>query len=508
MQRNKTKLILKTSIITFVFIIFITLINWLFQHGKIQISLPENVTSVSLLSDSRVEVYNIKNSKNFSKIVKKGHYTVLVKSTLAENEFVGAVDVSGFLETSSLKISFSPQKQRSFIGDNPRECSRFISDKLISYPCRGQFIDTVIHSSANQDSPTQTHNIYEEIQKNNDFSDFTETGSIEAVIENDNSLLVLSRASTGGIGEHNLFKVNIINNNISVDLTKSIDRLSERVGLSSIVNDGNILLYNLQRGVFYTGSSFDTLTETIPNIRPNKGYSVDGLDYNKNKHFLVTMKRNAKNERFVSSPDDKSILEIIDDNPKQTTLNFNVDKARFCGQYICVLGVNKNFYIYDYSFNEMLFLSNVADFKPTDESVFVVGNEGILNINTDSLSGNSVYSFGNYKYNGLSIDDNNIIVSVSYKNKKSALLLSSEPVSEYKIDKIIQPLQDNPYIKAVSVYKNYIFISPELGELEYNPTKGFLDYKPEATTEAKNAIFPLIKSLKLEENGYKVTVVI
>ena len=142
----------------------------------------------------------------------------------------------------------------------------------------------------------------------------------------------------------------------------------------------------------------------------------------------------------------------------------------------------------------------------TKNLLSAVTKNGLLAFDITSRTGSYLYSFGDYTFGNVQKNNDDYIISiVDINSKKSALLLTPSASNTDSIDKKIYSLQKDPAASKVSIYKNFIYIVPEHGELINDPNSNTFIYDPTITKKSIAALSIALDNLKIDRTKYTIT---
>ena len=488
-------------------ILLVTFIFYLiYSYSFISISVNEAVESqieyqlVAQGSDS-VNTFNSDNT-SVRKLVKRGNYEL--KVTQGNKNSFSVVSVGGFLQTKEVQRTLIAEKQRSFIGNNPSPCVFYTNNLLYSFACNSSNTSISQHVPATKDLPTY-------IKKTNDLL----LGNIDGVVRlhNGSYVAVVTPPANSDILEspyvlYDITKEGRLDKGRPIELPDidgvRYNYLAYKDGLVAVDNNKNIFF------VPVSGQSVSLL--------PVDGPSTDSL-------FTSLFQTDSQTLSVVYNnlPDDE-ISDEAGDLPSQSEIviyandqnqRFTFEKGYFGGQ---VCGENRlcmwsdSLDVYDTVSNtpKLLFsVHNINNVTVNDSAVTIVRDDGIISINTVVDPGVGSFEFVNTGYDICgtnSIGQDTILCLINKRQQKQALFVNSSADIVSPIDSQIATLFDVPEIKDISIYKNYIFITPELGEPTYNQRSGNFEYNDTVKSVVSKKIQDAIKNSGLNQDQYTVVI--
>jgi hypothetical protein len=196
-------------------------------------------------------------------------------------------------------------------------------------------------------------------------------------------------------------------------------------------------------------------------------------------------------------------------NFQHYTLPKRYVSADFCGSQICLLDGSKTLDVYSLSGSKAKLsfsLSGVQAIKNIGDSFLVVNQNGVINFDTASRTGYFEYSLGDYKFCGLQQNTATayLLCVINNKGNKAALRIDETTTDKGSIDKKVAQLQKRTEINIVSIYKNYIYISPNLGPLTYQASISGFGYDPSTQKRVNEEIRTDITNAGIDINTYRV----
>lgn len=499
-QKNIKGLIVFISIIAAI----ILAVLWVYNHAFIQVSVPgvgDEKLSYKLINQKTGNVTNIESSSgSIKKLVQKGRYEVLVSGQ--EKSHYLLANTGSFLSTSKVEAKLEPEKARTFIGNNPDPCMYFDQNILFSYSCGGTYGDLKIHSPASASTPTFTETA------NNALIDLPLGGL--AKISGQDTVLLGGQADA----EPELRTSRLID--LKADFNPTISNKLSDLGTEKFFE-----AIEYQNGLLAYASGFDQIFHyENPSSTPKKieipkpednNLSAVSLDALGSRIVVVySDKVETADAHEQSSNKGKTSVQLYESGKtKSFEFKSHYNQARLCGdKHLCQL-VDKQVVVFDISGDKAIeqFRINGAETIDSDQNtLLVVKEEGVLAIDVTKRTGSFHYTLGGYKVCGSkSVNTGGYALCViSPKNTKSALYINSKQNNSDSIDKKILPLLSQSYISDVSIYKSFIYISPELGEPEYNAAINGYVSNPAVRQRVGNDIEKLINESGIDRSHYTV----
>lgn len=483
MEDKTRKKLVTWGLVGIVLLFIATIVHWFFTTSYIVITTQSSSDSIS---------YNILNQKNkksdiedsrqktIKKRVKKGDYEVLVKSD--GRSFFKVIKTSGFLSKTIVNATLESEKYREFVGDNPGPCAHYDSI-LFSYACTGDLSDLSVHVPATKDIPTSTLSIQS--------ADF-ENASIGGVIKLGSKRYVYTQAPV----EHEvtekqslLLEIDDQLNTLSTTALKGIPTISDQ--RIQRHKDGFLIYSNVSNEANYFKDK-DGQPEKIA-VRPysGEGFSSVGTIASEDKvaAIYINSEQNQENQDSQETKKGKTALSIRANNQdSEYEINKYYTKALFCGKdYICFQS-GQELFIYqigDSKLKELYKITNVTDFNIKDETLYISRDREIISLKLSTKIGSINYSFGSYSNCGISMNSATgyLVCIINKSSDRSMIAINTSKDNSTNIDKKIFELSEKPDIEHITVYRNFIKITPNTGSPVYNPTTK--NYEPVPAIRAK-----------------------
>jgi hypothetical protein len=502
------KKVLFFSIVVAVVSILLYLSFLFFQHGKIVLVLPEGQKTITIASDDNKYVHTVTSSEvYFEKYLRSSNYNLTVQTEKNSGTFFKVVDISGRLSVNNVDVVLVQESGRSFIGDNPRSCSEIIKETLLTYVCNGPLSSMVMHVPATNSLPTYTKSLQSQLERKVTDTDTPNIGSVQAIINNNNELLVLTHKIEFGQGFHNVYSIGLSNNSFVFKFMYSVDSLIASKKYRSTIDNGSVVLYSDDYSSFYRGKTFNDLVAFNPISSVIDGNKMTSFDYVNGK-ILASYTTQPLDYKNITQESTDTRL-VFNEGEKEVTkiLPFFSTKVEICGLSICAVDTNNTLRIYDLGLNMITSFTDVKDFTSVGSNLYIAVNNQLLTLNTENLEGNIAVDFGGYSFGGMSKSNSGIILTLDSGNKQHALQISDKFKGQY-FDKLVLPFFDSSeiYINSASIYGSKLFVSPELGERVYNSTTGTYKYSETIKEQARKNIEALIDVTDIQKSGIDVFV--
>ena len=481
------------------------LLSWLNSHSfiNIRVNTPLTEEFSYVLVDQETKKSTVINSKSptLKKLVKKGTYEVLVSSR--ETSYFSVVSTKPFLKTTEIKSNLQQEKSRAFVGNNPGPCMHYGQNLLFTYACGADYDSLAVHSPASADTPTTTltpPSVLPEV-------------AIGGTVNLAGKDLILLSNVVGGESEqsHSLY-----------DLTPDL-RLIHHAALLGLEPAKSYNVSQRGQGFLAYDSSFQDIISYDANAASPQKIDIDRPD----NEELAGQQISTDGELIaVAYSDPNRVLDSVDEaaiqNTEKTavqvyasgqTKSFLFDGSYYLAQlcaakYLCLVQ-DRELVVYDIGGKEakpVVRIGNVYNIKTVGDKLLVVRYDGVLEFDIASRSGSMQYSYGAYSPCGVETAQNPgyVLCLTNPRKDKVAIYIDPSQDNVDSIDKKLLALLDQPYISAISAYRSFIYISPELGEPEYDePSKGFAP-NPEIKQKTTQDINKIIKELGINPSLYSI----
>ena len=462
---------------------------------KIVVNNQQQNTGISytFINQAGKTISKIKSSQNvINKRLPRGRYEVEI--TQSDKSYTVATQTHGLFSTVTLNANLQQEKTRAFVGNNPAPCMSYVGGVLVSYTCGGSYLSAKIHVPATANTPTYAVAI----------SGYSVNGNIEGGANTKEGALVLVRsASDESGGSYFIYQVDSGFHPLSsirlagLSTGKTPYMVAHKDGF--IVYDGSF-----SQAAYY--ASLSSAPQNIPLGKPEeKNLSASSIAFDPGSTKALALYSSAGNGAKGSS----EAIVGQNNNFQHYTFRQRYVSADFCGTQICLLGSSKTLDVYSLSGSKAKLsfsLSGVQAIKNIGSSFLAVNQNGVINFDTASRTGYFEYSFGDYKFCGLQQDTASayLLCVINNKGNKAALRIDGMTANKDSIDKKVAQLQKRTEINIVSIYGNYIYISPNLGQLAYQPSIGGYGYDPATQKKVAGEINADIKNVGIDTSVYTV----
>jgi hypothetical protein len=487
---------LKKWVLLFVIAAFLLIIFVFAKNSSFIVVQAESSSSTQAtieVTDPAGKVKQLKSTAGKKRVrVGVGDYGIAVKE--GNKSYFEAVKTKGFFRSISVAAKTQPEKRRTFVGNNPNLCMEYLTSKLISYACSDRFENISMHVPATATTPTY-------VLKNPNKSI---GGFVEGMVKTSSGTLVLVKQNAVGDeeGSHTIFTVddNLAASNLHVltdlDVNTSYYLTGYREGF---------LTYSQTRGEALYYASLASKPEPIKLEAPeDTNFSINGVATRGSSILLLySQPADGKSKKQASE------IRITSGGAWKTFgLKNNYTEARLCGQNKVCAVANETMDVYDVATEKPKLLysvKNAISIKNDGNELLVIRSSDVLRLDVEKRAGFIDYSFGDYSFTALQPEPSGYIVSMTNnKGKKVALLIDGELSNEDSIDKKVAELQKNGAVRDVSAYGNFIYVSPETGELKYIDSLGEFGYDPLVVKQKNTEINQVVSKIGIDRNKYTI----
>lgn len=479
----KNKYVWITGVVIVV-IILLLVINWIINSAFIDITVINSKTGeykYSFLNQSGNKSNEVKTNKdNIKQLVGSGNYEVLTQQS--DNSFFTIVKTNNFLSSIYIDATLKPQNYRTFVGNNPDQCMSYVNNVLVSYGCDSLLANARVHIPATATLPTYTSTTRGQ----------GPAGYYEGIFDTKNGSFALSQIpQSSEFGQTHI--LNRLGDNFKAVDSINITKLNPSTRYFSKPFKNGFIAYDSRFSEIQYFPEVSDKSNNITGIIPDGSYSPISLD--------------TQNESVLTSYAKKS-QTIIYINTNNNIITINIDKPYskiiYCGErYLCMKNNNKmDVYLLNNNKADFQYsVVNISDMLNLKSGFFFTNNDGVINFNLESRSGYLSYYFGDYKFNSIIATSSNLAYVLNVTNTKGnkvALLVDPAKENNNNIDKKILDLQNNQYIKALSIYGNYITIVPNI------PQSSGKNFDQTKVNEINQKIQQSINSSNIDQKQYTI----
>lgn len=497
----------KKIILGSVLLVLFIVLGWISTHGYIEI-VPESTNSIdyTLIGPAAGKSTNFKASGSIKKLIKKGQYQLLAQH--AETSYYAITRAGGFLGKTTVNTKLEPEKARKFIGDNPGNCMYYFEPVLATDLCGD--VDGDVYSHLNFHIPATAQQPTYTLKKRGSID-----GVIEGVITTNQGTLAILR-SLNGDGHAGY----IVNKDLSVAKTIQMSGLDKNKTYSLQPYKEGFIVYDKSLSPILYYASLEAKPLVINVTRPKDNMqqpfavkTQGDLLITEYSDDLEDLASASGSEAIIKKPAKKTNVTIVvsnNDQSQEYSFKKRLSSFGLCGAgKMCLLDTKQNLDVYDITDKKprLLFTTSSVDHLDISKNgLAVISNaHGLLGLNVDTQEGFLQYSFGDYASCAAQVTAKGYILCVKNNNGKTrALLVDAETNNTDSIDKKITQLSKQPDIKTVSIYDKYLFISPILGSVSYQPSTKSFGYDPAVTAGVNGRIKQAVDVAGIDRKTYKV----
>lgn len=436
-------------------------------------------------------------SSPLRRIVAKSTYEIMAQRDSLSSFAI--VETKGFFRTTAHDAVFNAESSRQFVGSNPAPCMHY-TGILYSYVCAGSLDSLMIHIPGTADVPTYTENNRAYIED-----------EVESLLRIEGADYVLTRAfDAEGESTHIAYR---LEGGIVEGSGTELQGLDATLLYHFIAYGRGFLAYDENFGslMYFTslGSSPTQIKLAGPTSDKLKPYWLDA----KNETILIAYSDNVGGEDADIHDEEANVSTQVEVHYAGSSKYLEFDDRQYrrvllCGtQKICMLS-GEWVYVHDISGSKPKLLYKVGGVRSVtafDDRLLVAREQELLLLDIESGRGYKDYSLGSYQFCGLqSQPDSYLVCLINSRSKKMALLITPGQPDTDGIDKKVEKLLALPEVADISVYKQFVYISPEAGELKFIPSLDGYGYDPEKKAEAAKKIYEATLHLDISKNGYRV----
>jgi len=458
----------------------------------------------NILNQSNGKSNEVKTTKSsISKSVKKSNYEILV--TQGEKSAWTTVKSGGFFKKTRLSVELKPEKNRQFVGYNPSYCMNYIGQVLTSYTCDDSFSNIKIHVPATANQATYTMNVSTNVQ-----------GNVRGIINTQLGPVALVRFFLAD-SDASAYAAYVLGAGLLPAQTATLSGLNPDKVYDIQPYKNGFLAYSDDFSDVKYYASLTTSPESVSIEKPG--------NTNIKPYLLRTMGdsvvlASSDKAEFEARSDPKAIGKVNsviavhkDGKTKQFSFNRQFVSAEACGNNkLCLLNTANNdkmqLFVYDIGDDtpkQLFVLNNITSIQNTDVGLLALSDTRILNLDVDNKTGFVEYSFGDRKFCGLQKDVGGyLLCQTNTKGVNAVLRIDQTSNNSDSIDKKVAGLEKMSEVKNVSVYGQFLFISPDLGELVYDNSLGFFNYDPSVKQSVNDKISHQIDVLGVDRNTYHI----
>ena len=504
MDLNNFKSRVKKGAILVCFLALGTVIfSYISTHAYIDIQLKN-------AKEATIDLYSDNDKKNTNILVRDGHVKRFIKKgtygfTISSNDssYVQLVAVGGYFSTTHVEAALVPEVARTYIGDDPSYCMIYDGAVLVSNNCAGSYGTQKSHVPATKTTPTHivTTPLEEAIE-----------GSIKTT---EGSLVMVNRPFSDLLSIHSIYTMQTDTDGISrprastdlptLDVSKTYKIMAHKTGFI-VYDDSYRELY------YYSSLSASRSPQKLSATANDKSLSPVGMNSQSDLGIVAVLSNITavgKNDTVLKQKSEAIVL-VDGQSVQHYAFTTAYTSGLMCSKDTLCMQNGDTMDVYAIKGDKTSILYSVHGIKElvsvTKNLLSAVTKNGLLAFDITNRTGSYLYSFGNYTFGNVQKNNDDYIISiVDINSKKSALLLTPSASNTDSIDKKIYSLQKDPAASKVSIYKNFIFIVPEHGELINDPNSNTFIYDPAITKKSITALSIVLDSLRIDRTKYTIT---
>lgn len=471
-------LVIVTSILSVCF-------YWLATHSFLELTLPnDNSTYTIELTRDGAKPTSLTAKGSFKKMLRSGNYEIAIVSS--NGSYYQQKTLPRFLKTAKVTAQLKPEKSREYVGNNPSSCVYYFESVLFSIACGDKINKLKQHVPASESTPTLVRKISTPL-----------LGTIEGEITNPKTNYLLIKAPSGGEDQGAPHTIYPINSSGVLGVGKPLTQLDASQLYSIESTTTGFLVYSKKNGsVFWFSKNNEFLKQQqVPATQDGKKLlkvlpAKNGLVsfYSNNVVAEVDFSSGQSESHFYTQSTEKGIT-IVTAN-KTHTLNLDSNSVGLCSEDIACGLNNQNLELYDLSSGKKIKqFNNVLSYQILNDELLVIKDRYILgydlSASTGYLSFTSPLSLSICGTKTVSLSYY-LLCLINKDGNKETLLINTSKNDTTAIEKRIENIKSNPNIEAVSAYKNFVFITPVIGQLTLQPGVGYTYTKKQLQQAASN----------------------
>lgn len=502
---------IRLHLIKMMFVLMIVLGGlWLSNNAMLEISVEDGAKNYEyeIRNQSSTKLIKVSSSNPSKKIrVNRGSYEVTVRSN--DKNFFAVVKSKSFLMTTRIAGKLESEKSLEFIGGNPAPCTLYIEGVLYSYECNNvEFLNVYQHTPASKTSPT-----YKTLIGNTGASGEERAKKIESIFSTKEGTFALLKSSfraDDNQSTHILYKLQN-----GLVLGKDIALLgleADKIYSAKPYRDGFIVFEETSNDVFYYASgSAKPEKITIPSPK-NKDATI--LSIYTDTDTLLSVHQSPVDEsghQEGKSPKAVTELDILSGKSnRHFSFKQDYESVRLCPHLtVCMIDYDRMLNIYDLSTSKPRLKFRISGVSSVEEfgqsKVIAIKKEHVLVVDPGNAQGHIDFTFDKNTFNYISIvDDQSYILNILDSKQKGQAVLINRSRPTDSIDQKITELKKSTYISDLSIYKKVIWVSPNVGDPEYDSSIGSFDYDRTRVAAANDAINILVRNIGINTQVYSI----
>jgi hypothetical protein len=468
------------------------------QYSRISVVLPINGSYdlIAINQDNR-DIYSASDiSGTWSKIISQGDYQITVRNS--SESFITTAKLSGFLRETEVEALLEENKTASAIGSGPEDCLYFES-VLVSYKCVGDSSSLFVHNPASENSPSFKSSV--------EGIDSSEGLIVDSIKSSEGTLLLIQSREN--------IKIAVLADSSSglpkINNTHTLNDLNPAESYSIVKFGDGYIIHNASASKSYL---YEIGGRTTPfNLIENSREDLKTVEVSSNGTELAILNTN-RNE--IDRTNDLSALYVVsnaDEGIAEYNFNFIINDLSWCGQdAVCAIRDDSLMYIVlgqNGSYDIKSRLSNVSKYavdEYTSRVLAIVEDKQVFDFDFSLNKGQILIETRSYSPSSIAFSaNNNPLVSISGRSSDTTILFGDETRSESSnIENVLESFENAPFINSVSVYGNRIFVSPEVGDIEFIESTQTYDFNPQIVADVSQKIVELTNTSGANDNGYIV----
>lgn len=478
---------IRTVVVLPIAIVLVWLLVWLWGHGRLNISLPDGVKTVEIIS-AETNISEQVDTSSLGKTLATGSYTVVVMKD--STSYTALVRIGRFLTGTDVSATnLSKEAGLSFIGDEPRSCPILVGSKLLSYTCNGSADSLVYHRPASAGLPSFVERVRLDIDIDNSIDEGP--GTIEGIVTIEDKTYSLQYSA---FQKHDLYRINTSGSRVTKSFIGSIANLNRETTYSVFYEGGQLRLLGVD-GSQFMGADFDNIQSARADMSAFGDLTNAELTTDFGLRTLAT-----RQDLTRASATTGTTLLLQNGEITERRFSEQIVQSGLCGDYVCALNEVGKLLILGDNLKEVASIAHTDGWMAINNILYAYSTNRLYQIDTTTLSGRVAYSSGYFTMDRVSESAGRIILSLNSSNKTHTVLLDD---TDNRPDRLFEPLFKNSFVNTISIYGNRVFVSPELGDPVPSPSGGY-DYRADLKAAAKDSIDSMLSEYSDSLKGYRV----
>lgn len=500
--------LLRVVVIVLPATILMTVFIYLSIYGFASISFNGDNTVVSLSNNNYVKTINNYRSGS-SQLIKKNNYTATVKNSTGS--FITSLNTKGFLQTTNLAASLTPEASSTIIATNPYQCTVTIGGILYSYQCTPDSEITPIGNEAIK-FKKQFFDPTKNIINNDTIEALSFNQQLMSLVQiNDTQVWTIVKISPLSADDvesqepHLELRQYSNGDFVTPTLTKKIDN-ARLTGMQPYQK--GVILYSKDSLDAYYLTSFDGAMQKIPftNLPKIDGFGFDIIT--QGEYITYYYKNTVRDDQMPKKVKNLSVSSVHKlAEPKITKTNYLYTSAFVCSDNtLCIYTQNNGQFIMQNDTKKTLY--QVSGYTP-------YGDKLLLNINNNAVLYDIQKNSGYIAYSGSS---DSSICGMQIVQKQIRLCVDSQAsgdtyamqldLNKNKSVNIIDAMNQiakNNHIGYITALGNTIFINTDLSQT-YDPTTKTYNVNESMRQYAVKTINQAVKDAGVDVTKYQIII--